>query len=188
MVLTASPSIRKNMKNLPALSLGFTLVELMITVSILAILAAAAIPSFQGMLRTSHLVSLTNELAGALNLARSEAIKRGKRVTVCQSAAPQVTNPDCSISPPSTWETGWLIFVDESTVGTFDGSDIRLKVGQLATSNAVITPTTGFADYISYLPNGASNTIGNIAICIENVQRSLVISRTGRIRIEKDTC
>ena len=67
-------------------SLGFTLVELMVTVVIVAIVLGLAAPSFQDMLRQNRAVSLVNELAASINLARSEAIKRGTRVTVCKSA------------------------------------------------------------------------------------------------------
>ena len=95
---------------------------------------------------------------------------------------------------------GWLIFVDGSTRGTVDGTDIRLKVGQPAVSDAVIdgggdagdTTDGNFDLYASYLPSGASkggvggNATGTIAICSPpGKRRNIVISATGRIRIEQ---
>jgi type IV fimbrial biogenesis protein FimT len=65
---------------------GFTLVELMITVAVFAIVAAIAAPAMQSMVAASRLNGATGEMVTALQLARSEAIRRNTRVTVCASA------------------------------------------------------------------------------------------------------
>lgn len=61
---------------------GFTLIELMVTISIAAILLAIGIPSFQAIFENNRLATQANELITAVNLARSEAIKRGADVTI----------------------------------------------------------------------------------------------------------
>ncbi len=61
---------------------GFTLIELMVTLAVLAI----AVPSYTSLITTNRIASGVNELAASLNHARSEAAKRGLRVTVCKSA------------------------------------------------------------------------------------------------------
>jgi type IV fimbrial biogenesis protein FimT len=168
---------------------GFTLIELMVTVSILAIVSMIAVPSFRDMLRNGQLTTVTNEFVGALTYARSEAVKRGRRVTICKSDAPEAANPVCATSNDPTWQKGWLIFVDGSTSGTFDGTDIRLKVGQLSSSNMVITEDSTFDKYVSYLPSGLSKgrqlSSGKIDIALEGQTRSININVTGRIRISK---
>ena len=65
------------MCNNSAKSSGFTLVELMITLAIAGILVAVGIPSFNSTISSNRLTSYANELVTALNLARSEAVKRG---------------------------------------------------------------------------------------------------------------
>lgn len=174
---------------LPTANAGFTLIELMITVSILAILSMVAVPSFRDMLRNGQLTAVTNEFVGALTYARSEAVKRGKRVTICKSDAPEVANPVCATSNNPTWQKGWLIFVDSSTTGTFDGTDVRLKVGQPSSSTVVITEDTTYDKYVSYLPSGLSKgrqlSSGKIDISLEGQTRSININVTGRIRISK---
>jgi type IV fimbrial biogenesis protein FimT len=171
--------------------LGFTLIELMITVAIVSILAGIAVPSFREMLRQNRATSLANELATSLNLARSEAIKRGTVVSVCKSG--NVTNASPTCSTTANWQDGWLIFVDKGTAGTFDAvSDTRLKIGQPSSNSAVITGDTTFADYIAYHPSGMSKGSGlpngSFHICADGVKRKLTISATGRIRFIKETC
>ncbi len=62
---------------------GFTLVELMVTIAVLAILASIAVPGFQSIIQNNRATTMANELTTAVNLARSEAVKRGVEVSVC---------------------------------------------------------------------------------------------------------
>ena len=64
--------------------LGFTLIELMVTLSILAILTAIAAPNFSQMMVANRMTTQNNELIAAINLARSEAIKLNRSVTFCK--------------------------------------------------------------------------------------------------------
>jgi type IV fimbrial biogenesis protein FimT len=165
---------------------GFTLVELMIVVAIVGILAAIGAPSFQDMLNQTRASGLANELAASLNLARSEAIKRGTQVSVCKSGNITAASPTCSTA--ANWQNGWLVFVDTSTSGTFDGTDTRLKVGQPSNSSAAITFNNNSDNYISYLPSGSSTSNGTLSICVGGIQRSIIIISTGRNRFSKGTC
>jgi type IV fimbrial biogenesis protein FimT len=173
----------------PQAQSGFTLTELMVTVAIVGILAGLAAPSFRDMLNQNNATSLANELATTLNLARSEAIKRAVRVTVCKSA--DITNASPTCSTTASWQDGWLIFTDKSTSGTFDSAtDTPLKVAQPNSSRAVITAASTFANYISYLPSGLSRGSGlpngSLSICVDGAQRSIVIHATGRVHIDRD--
>ena len=78
--LAPAPSTMKHRQT------GFTLVELMITVALLGILLAAAAPNFDSALNSSRLAGVANELTGAVNVARAEAIRRNQRVALCRSA------------------------------------------------------------------------------------------------------
>jgi type IV fimbrial biogenesis protein FimT len=69
---------RKIMRNQPEYNTGFTLLELMITIAIAGILVGVAIPSFTSIITSNRLTAYANELVTALNLARNEAVKRGR--------------------------------------------------------------------------------------------------------------
>lgn len=64
---------------------GFTLLELVITVAVLAIALGIAIPSFQGITNRNRLTGVANEMVAAVQLTRMEAIRRNARVTLCPS-------------------------------------------------------------------------------------------------------
>jgi type IV fimbrial biogenesis protein FimT len=81
------------------LSAGFTLIELMVTITVAAILLAVAAPSFVTFQRNSVLTSSTNSLVGALSAARSEALKRGQNVLVVPADG-------------TNWNKGVTVFVD----------------------------------------------------------------------------
>lgn len=171
---------------------GFTLIELLITIAVAGIVLSLAVPSFQSFANNSRAVTLTNELVGALNFARSEAIKRGFDVTVCKTANPDDANPTCTTS--GGWQTGWLIFTDGGTKGTVDGNDTRLRVKQPTGGSGTITGNNNVSNFLTYRPggdsqgNGGNLTNGTVTVCVGGVKRGIVISPTGRIRIAKGSC
>ncbi len=75
--------------------LGFTLVELLVTLVVGAILLTIAIPCYAFLVNSSRLAAATNELVTALQLARSEAIDGGVRVTVCKTSNAMAEPPVC---------------------------------------------------------------------------------------------
>ena len=99
---------------------GFTLVELMVTIAVAAVLLVVAVPSFQSMLVNNRISAQTNDLVADLAIARSEAAKRGGRVTVCAS--------DDGATCGGSWANGRIVFTDATTMGIIDGTDVVLKV------------------------------------------------------------
>ena len=101
------------MTNLVAKSIrqqrGFTLIEMMVTISIMAILAAVAEPYFDGTILTTKLRSYTNSLVSTVYLARSEAVKRNTQITLCVSA-------DGVSCGAGGWEQGWIVLSGTTVV------------------------------------------------------------------------
>ncbi len=104
---------------------GFTLVELMVVITLLSILASIAIPSFDDSLLNSRLTSQSNRILAALQFARSEAATRGSSITICGSRGPK--GPADLIDPngPPTcdqpdWSTGFVVMDGNVLLHIFD--------------------------------------------------------------------
>ncbi|MDD2892710.1 MAG: GspH/FimT family pseudopilin [Halothiobacillaceae bacterium] len=162
---------------------GFTLLELMITVSIAAILLAIAIPSFQSTMASTQLATQTNNFLTAMATARDRAIKDNTRATLCTSN----TGTACTIS---NWADGWLVWVDTNRSGTMQATEIT-TVGQ-AVNGLVITGTAPVANAITYQSDGTSlgGASGVIGICkattsvAENL-RNITITASGEARVAR---
>ena len=124
---------------------GFTLIELMVTLALVAILVTIGIPGFSNIIRDNRLVTGTNDLVTSMSLARSEAIRRGVPVTVCASN----TGTDCTAS---AWNQGWIVFTDQGTADTVDGTDTILRVQQALAGNVQIA--VGGATQVRYSATG----------------------------------
>lgn len=192
----------KFMKNDSYRNSGFTLIELMVTISVLAILMSIAIPSFQGFILNSRLTATTNDLASALAFARSEAVKRATRVTVCKSANTGASSPICSAG--ASWQDGWIVFVDGATAGTVDGTDANniLRVFQptVNTGMAITSNGANFSNWLSYLASGVSQGGGGLpndtftvdfVTCpnpVTNMAREIRVNTTGRVMTSRVDC
>jgi len=87
---------------------GFTLIEMMTAIFILAILVGLAVPSFREASLSSKLSGFANDIVASTQLARSEAIKRNVTVTMCVSS----NGATCVAPPAAGWHTGWIVLAD----------------------------------------------------------------------------
>ena len=153
---------------------GFTLIELLVTLVIVAILLAIGVPSFSNFIKDNRRTTQVNDLITAFNLARSEAIKRGVPVTVCQS-------DDGETCTNSAWEGGWIIFADSrDSLGNRAAGEELLRVRESLTSSSTLR---GDKDFISYFPDGLSNSTGLFTLCDDRgagQAKAVEINATGR--------
>lgn len=173
---------------------GFTLIELMVTLSIAAVLMMVAAPSMVAFKRNSELSSLSNTLLSAINAARGEAMKRGMAAYVVPS------------NGGGAWEVGWVVFVDKNNNQIYDDATDQLIYQQAAPASYFTITGNGPAGvnpaYIRFDPSGYpklknNSSVSNLTFTIsrndvtgttlyENTRR-LKIDKIGRVRICKPT-
>lgn len=103
-------------------SAGFTLVEALSVIAIVAILMSIGVPSYRSVTTSSRVSTEINSLLGDLQFARSQALKQGQPVTACIS----VNGSTCSSS--TLWQSGWIVFSDPNANGTVDTGETVWRV------------------------------------------------------------
>lgn len=175
---------------------GFTLVELMVTLSVLAILAAVALPSFQDSIRLNRVSTENNELIAALNLARTEAIKTRSFAELCASA----DGTACGVD----WSQGWMVWSDINRNGALDAGTevVRFeRADPQVTAVANIAGIDAGTSAVRYngrgqpvLPAGTVFPANVITLhpltCAAGAEhlRNILIARTGQIRTLRGVC
>lgn len=165
---------------------GFTLVELIIALLVVAVIVGFGVPSFQNMARNSEMTTRTNSIIAALQVARAEAVRRGRPVSVCPSNDAQ----NCVAG--GNWAEGWIVFVDANSNGAAAISEIlRVEEG-----SSQVTTNAG-PDFIRFMGNGLRdtsvvNTAQEIALrrpdCGAGDGRRVAISPAGRVNVTSEDC
>lgn len=165
---------------------GFTLVELIITIAIAAILLAIALPSFKSSIRSNRVATRTNSLIATFNLARTEAIRNNHGAGVCPSSAGTSCNG-------VDWDQGWLVWSDEDASGTLDADETVIRYVQPAENLDLVSAQDKFVfDRRGRLtePAGTAQLVLKPADCPvgAKLHRTIVVSTVGQVRYEKGPC
>ncbi len=161
---------------------GFTLIEILITLSVGAILAMMAAPSMTESIENSKIKTLSGEFTVALYLAQSEAIKRGIQVSI----KPKFRRNN-------EWKTGWNIFADPNANGARDAGEELIQTYDMNTEGlTLVSEDAVFATWMGFLPSGATRGNGGISggfrICRADGEttksRTVIIQATGNIITE----
>jgi type IV fimbrial biogenesis protein FimT len=167
-------------------SSGFTLVELLAVITIVAILFAIGVPSYRSFTRASRVSTEINELLGDMQFARSEALKRGRPVTAC------ISTDGTSCTGGTLWQGGWIVFSDSNTNATVDGAESVLRVRRplaggdaIQEANSLAAITFNRAGFALNLPNAGALLKLHDPTNNSAFTRCLAISMAGMIMTQK---
>lgn len=161
---------------------GFTLVELMATLMILAVLLGAGVPAYESLIEDNRMVTNINELSAAIQFSRSEAIKRGLPVRMCISANAALNNGGCSGG--SDWSAGWNVRVVGGAVirrrAPLDGIETLDEIGSPANDGRYTFDRLGFtADTKTVVACNADDVAAKA--------RGIVVNAVGQVRTAGDS-
>ena len=163
---------------------GFTLIELMMTLTVLTILIAAAAPAFGNLIQNTESQTSRSTLTTALATARILAVSKTTHIVMCPSSDQQY----CGHT--TEWQHGWLIFADTDHDGSRGDDEALVSVSDAQPEGVAILTTAG-RTHVDYRPDGsAPGSNVTFTVCDRrghDLATSLVINNAGRVRTGKPT-
>lgn len=171
---------------------GFTLIELMVTIGIAAILLALALPTFTESIRSNRVSTATNQMLATINLARAEAVRSKSQSWVCPSNSDRT---DCG----TNWAQGMLVWTDENGNGARTTAEIKRVIEPqegIALSMGTIS-AIGFDDRgraVEKTPTGVVVANFNFSMKASTCKagagnvRAFDINRIGRVSVTRENC
>ncbi|MBK0026634.1 GspH/FimT family pseudopilin [Stenotrophomonas sp. S48] len=163
---------------------GFTLVELMVTIAVVAILGTIAFPSFQSTIRSNRIASAGNEMTGLLSLARSEAVRNKRGGGVCGSS----DGSSCD----GAWRSGMLAWADVDGNGSKGSNEVVLRFVAVTSDSVTVT---GPAAEVAFDARGRRRAAAAQQITLQPVKcgsdpqrRTLSVNAAGQITSTKAAC
>ena len=163
---------------------GFTLIELMITIAIVAVIAMIGIPAMGDFILNNRIRSQSGDLMAQLSQARSEAMRTASRVTVCPG-----TTGGCA---GSAWESGWVAFIDTNDIGSLNSGETVISVSAALDGNNTLRSAV-FSTFISFRHDGlvvdmpGADPPWSFALCdsrgFGDKARAIVVNKVGRIKV-----
>ncbi len=165
-------------------SYGFTLVEVLVVLSISAVIVGIATPSFMSIIANNRVAMASNELVATLNLAKAEAVRSGMTTTLCVSQ----NASQCSNANAVNWNDGLILFQDNDNSSNVSNNERIIKVMPASDDSLQFAYIVNNIKTINFRANGRINLNGHF--CFKNTHegnnsRSVIFTQAGRIRTEK---
>ena len=165
---------------------GFTLIELLLGICLVGLIVTFAVPTYGHWIASRQLANHAAFLVENLNLARSEAVKRGLRVNLCKT----IDRRQCADA--GGWESGWIMFVDANKSGEIEAAEDVLHVEGPAGNGITVSANRPLSDYVSYTSFGFARQLngalqmGTFVVCKPGQNAiHVVLANSGRARIDR---
>lgn len=175
---------------------GMTLIELLVTLAVGAVLLTVAVPNLSAFVKENRVVSATNDFVAAINVARTEAVRRGVTVVLCRTMTPTAATPSCNRTGATNndWSTGWIMYAldDDGAERDFaSATDELIRVGQALGGSVKLTSNTTGNNWLAIGRDGMLNEpdptdIANYAVCDDrgaSKGRAIEITPVGRPKV-----
>lgn len=167
---------------------GFTVIELMVALTVAVILMGNAISVFSRMSAQNHLATTANDFVSAFASARQAAIQLSKPVTVC-------AGDSSGCFSTVEWARGWVMFVDDDRDGALDANERVLYTGNARRKDVHVGGNHPMQKSVIFTPQGfavqpgGAFSAGTLRVCvtapIDNNARNLLLSKGGRLRVDR---
>lgn len=164
---------------------GFSLIEVLVVMAIAAVLLGVGVPNLQQYIITSRLASASNEFFTALNVARSEAVRRGAQVVLVTNGAANSRD----------WTPGWTMFVDTDRDSALSAGEEVIRVGAALEAPMTMFGSANFGTSVGFDTSGRlTNAGGTFVICNGTAlvadgqarSRAVILNSAGRARVAFD--
>jgi len=166
---------------------GFTLIELIVTLAVAAIILSVGVPSFRGVIMDNRLVSQSNQFVTSVKMARSAAVRYQRPATVCSTANFDAAVPTCSAD--NDWSDGWFVWVDKNRDTLTDANEVIAVFGPINDASTLSSTTSSSFTYDArgFGTAGA----GNLTLCdsrTAEMGRIIKVNSVGRTNVARQGC
>lgn len=159
--------------------------ELLITITLVGVLLAIGIPSFQSFFNRNRVATVVNDFLGGFYYARSEGIRKSLPATLCMS------NNQTSCTGNSGWANGWIVWVDKNSNGALDAGELLRAHGPINAGNTTIGGGTQtsfkFTAQGALVTGGVGDTINVCTPSDLTLSRRITIQTSGQISSQEVT-
>jgi type IV fimbrial biogenesis protein FimT len=150
---------------------GVTLVELMVTLAVTAIVLSFGIPTMADFIQNNRMTAAANDLVSSIHIARSEALKRRVTVVVCASSNADAAEPNCDGA--ADFGAGWVVFADTNANAQREADEIvvstRTALPDVIAANSTLAGA-GTPVYVAFGANGFRTDLGGIVAGVTDLQ------------------